>query len=69
MMADIQSALNRKITYPSIGLPSPTSTTSYASAGTSKTTIALDGKKLGEATVAYNNAALGQSLIRAETYG
>ena len=69
MMADIQSALNRKITYPSIGLPSPTSTTSYASAGTSKTTIALDGKKLGEATVDYNNAALGQSLIRAETYG
>lgn len=69
MMADIQSALNRKITYPSIGLPSPTSTTSYASAGTSKTTIALDGKKLGEATVYYNNAALGQSLIRAETYG
>ena len=69
MMADIQSALNRKITYPSIGLPIPTSTTSYASAGTSKTTIALDGKKLGEATVDYNNAALGQSLIRAETYG
>lgn len=69
MMADIQSALNRKITYPSIGLPSQTSTTSYASAGTSKTTIALDGKKLGEATVDYNNAALGQSLIRAETYG
>lgn len=69
MMADIQSALNRKITYPSIGLPSPTSTTSYASAGTSKTTIALDGKKLGEATVAYNNEALGQSLIRAEIYG
>ena len=69
MMADIQSALNRKITYPSIGLPSPTSTTSYASAGTSKTTIALDGKKLGEATVAYNNAAMGESLIRAETYG
>ena len=69
MMADIQSALNRKITYPSIGLPSPTRTTSYASAGTSKTTIALDGKKLGEATVAYNNAAMGESLIRAETYG
>lgn len=69
MMADIQSALNRKITYPSIGLPSPTSTTSYARAGTSKTTIALDGKKLGEATVDYNNAAMGQSLIRAETYG
>lgn len=69
MMADIQSALNRKITYPSIGLPSPTSTTSYASAGTSKTTIALDGKKLGEATVAYNSAAMGESLIRAETYG
>ena len=69
MMASIESALNRKITYPSIGLPSPTSTTSYASAGTSKTTIALDGKKLGEATVAYNNAAMGESLIRAETYG
>ena len=69
MMASIQSALNRKITYPSIGLPSPTSTTSYASAGTSKTTIALDGKKLGEATVAYNSAAMGESLIRAETYG
>lgn len=69
MMARIQSALNRKITYPSIGLPSPTSTTSYASAGTSKTTIALDGKKLGEATVAYNSAAMGESLIRAETYG
>lgn len=69
MMASIQSALNRKITYPSISLPSPTSTTSYASAGTSKTTIALDGKKLGEATVAYNSAAMGESLIRAETYG
>ena len=69
MMASIQSALNRKITCPSIGLPSPTSTTSYASAGTSKTTIALDGKKLGEATVAYNSAAMGESLIRAETYG
>lgn len=69
MMASIESALNRKITYPSIGLPSPTSTTSYASAGTSKTTIALDGKKLGEATVAYNSAAMGESLIRAETYG
>ena len=69
MMASIQAALNRKITYPSIGLPSPTSTTSYARAGTSKTTIALDGKKLGEATVAYNSAAMGESLIRAETYG
>lgn len=69
MMASIESALNRKITYPSIGLPSQTSTTSYASAGTSKTTIALDGKKLGEATVAYNSAAMGESLIRAETYG
>ena len=69
MMASIESALNRKITYPTIRIPTTTGSTAYASAGTSKTTIALDGKKLGEATVAYNNAAMGQSLIRAETYG
>lgn len=69
MMDGIQAELNRKINYPTIRLPSTTGSTAYASAGTSKTTIALDGKKLGEATVDYNNAALGQSLIRAETYG
>lgn len=69
MMDGIQAELNRKINYPTIRLPSTTGPTAYASAGTSKTTIALDGKKLGEATVDYNNAALGQSLIRAETYG
>lgn len=69
MMDGIQAELNRKFTYPTIRLPSTTGSTAYASAGTSKTTIALDGKKLGEATVAYNSAAMGESLIRAETYG
>lgn len=69
MMASIQAALNRKITYPTISPSTTTSSTAYASAGTGKTTLSIDGKKLGEATVAYNNAALGQSLIRAETYG
>ena len=69
MMASIQAALNRKITYPTIRPSTNTSSAAYASAGTGKTTLSIDGKKLGEATVAYNNAALGQSLIRAETYG
>ena len=69
MMADIQAALNRKLTYPTIGPSTTTSSAAYASAVTGKTTLSIDGKKLGEATVAYNNAALGQSLIRAETYG
>lgn len=69
MMASIQAALNRKITYPTIRPSTTTSSAAYASAGTGKTTLSIDGKKLGEATVAYNNAALGQSLIRAETYG
>ena len=69
MMSSIQSALNRKLTYPTISPSTTTSSTAYASAGTGKTTLSIDGKKLGEATVAYNNAALGQSLIRAETYG
>lgn len=69
MMSSIQAALNRKITYPTISPSTTTSSAAYASAGTGKTTLSIDGKKLGEATVAYNNAALGQSLIRAETYG
>ncbi|MGN0776746.1 MAG: hypothetical protein ACI4MM_08755 [Candidatus Ventricola sp.] len=69
MMSRMQSALNRKITYPTISPSTTTSSAAYASAGTGKTTLSIDGKKLGEATVAYNNAALGQSLARAEIYG
>lgn len=69
MMASMQSELNRGYTLPRISLPTLTPTTGTALASSGKTTIALDGKALGEASAQYNSAAMGEKLTRAELYG
>ena len=69
LMSSLQAGLNRKITYPTINIQTPTVTSGTALASSGKTTIALDGKALGEATAQYNSAAMGEKLTRAELYG